>query len=404
MAKRQEKIGRLASAAVVAALGGAVLTHTAVCADAVREGLRLCAGSVIPSLFPMMFLAQYFVRSGAAEEVGTLLEGLSRRLFGLSGACGAAVLVGMVGGYPAGAAAADGLVRGGVISREEGERLANAAFCSGPGFTVGLVGAALYQNKMLGLLILTAQVLSCIIILITGRLLHGGRKAVARRMAGASARSEGKAGGSPLVDAVGAASSAVLAMGGFIVLFHAGNALLDALGVNAALETAAARMGLGVYGGMLLPCLTEVTGGAVRSVKGGAAFTAFVVGFGGLSVHCQNFALCGDIQPRKGRYLLTRLAQGCLCAGMVHLALQCPFFARWYVPAAAGIGASVSAVASSASPRSGALLLLMCLMSVMCLPKKERGLHESFQILRQNRSAFLRLLPFREAGGRGAGL
>jgi sporulation integral membrane protein YlbJ len=371
----QKALFKRRTAAVLCAAGFAVvLLHTETAAEAVRQGLHLCGQSVLPALFPMMFLAQYFVRSGGAEEAGQLLECPTRTLLGLPGICGAVLLTALVGGFPAGAAGAEALVRQGRISRRQGERLMTIAFCSGPGFTVGLIGAQLYHNKMTGLLILTAQAFSCIIIGIAGHLLNGITKKRGQRTKEARGEHPFHASSVTLsrsgafVEAVSSASSAVLAMCGFIVLFQVFNAMITVEG--AWLHRLLFRYMGRDYPDVTLPlsCLTEVTGGSVLSVRWGLPFTAFVVGFGGLSVHFQNFAICETIAPRKGFYLAVRLVQGCICAALTEAGLRLPFFAQYCVPAAAAVSEGLSAQFSDVSGTFGALFLVMCLMSVLCLP------------------------------------
>lgn len=371
------------AAAGTAAACVVVLSHSEQSAAAVRSGIEICAGSVIPSLFPMMFLAQYFIKSGGAEEIGSLLDASTRILFGLPGICGAVILTGLIGGYPSGAAAAEALVQHGAISRRQGERLANIAFCSGPGFTIGMIGAQLYQNKSVGLLILTAQAISCIIIGIALKLTTGNTNHQASRTDSVGIRGE-SGNENAFVESAAAASSAVLAMSSFIILFQVMNAILSTLGVNEWLAHLLGKIGLEHFGAYIIPCLTEVTGGSMLSVNIGLPFTAFVVGFGGLSVHFQNFALCRKIRLNKGCYLVTRMVQGILCGLLVSAALKIPYFSDRCVPAAAITETGVPMRFSHISGSFGAIMLVMCLMSVLCLPQnqKERRKNEPFQVLR----------------------
>ena len=347
-----------------------VLLHAAQAAEAVRSGLRMCAGSVIPSLFPMIVLSQYMIKSGGAQQIGVLLNAPTKRLFGLPGVCGAAILTGMIGGYPAGARAAATLVESGQISRRDGERLANIAFCSGPGFTVGMIGAQLYKNKLAGLLILTAQMVSCIII----GMMWNGMQHVLRRKERASQiphptlnHAESRS-SDAFVQSASDAAATVLTMCSFVVIFQVIVAMMDAAGVNALAEWVLEGIGLDAYKTVLLPCLSEVTAGSVMSVRLGLPFTAFVVGFGGLSVHFQNFAVCRCVGLRKATYFFWRTVQGLLCGLLVTAALQLPCFAQICQPAAALTGNDGTAAFSPVSNTCGILMLVMCLMSVICLP------------------------------------
>ena len=80
-----------------------LLAASDVAAQAVREGLALCGGSVIPALFPFLVVSRLFVATGSAAALGRLLAPLTRRILGVSGPGGTAVLLGLLGGYPVGA-------------------------------------------------------------------------------------------------------------------------------------------------------------------------------------------------------------------------------------------------------------------------------------------------------------
>lgn len=347
-----------------------VLANSEIAAEAVRKGISMCVGSVIPSLFPMIFLSQYLIKSGAAEEIGKLLNKPAEILFGLPGICGVAVLTGMVGGFPAGARAAETLVSDGVISRKQGQRLAAISFSSGPGFTIGMVGAELYKNKSVGLLILTAQIISSIIIGIALKIFCGkctSDNAVSSvRQAQVPKRSEA------FVESAADTASTIIAMCSFIVVFQVIASMLDVMHVNVLPAALLKKAGLGDIGIYLIPCLTEVTGGSILSVNVGLPFTAFVVGFGGLSVHFQNFAICREIRLNKPKYIFVRLMQGLICSLLVQAALQIPYFSRMCEPVSINLGGASAAEFSRISYGFGAIMLVMCLMSVICLPQKKK--------------------------------
>ena len=108
-----------------------LLAASETAAQAVREGLALCGGSVIPALFPFLVVSRLFVATGSAAALGRLLAPLTRRVLGVSGPGGTAVLLGLLGGYPVGAQTAGELVRTGAVSRQEGQRL--LLFCNNCG-------------------------------------------------------------------------------------------------------------------------------------------------------------------------------------------------------------------------------------------------------------------------------
>ena len=91
--------GKLAAWACLAALG-LLLARSAEAAQAVREGLALCAGSVIPALFPFLAVSGLLTALDAGESPAL---GPLARLLGCSQAGARAFLLGLTGSYPVGA-------------------------------------------------------------------------------------------------------------------------------------------------------------------------------------------------------------------------------------------------------------------------------------------------------------
>lgn len=85
------------------ALAILLLRQAETAAQAVRDGIQLCLTSVIPALFPFFAVSSLLVALGAAEAAGRVLAHPFRRLFRCGGAGCAALLLGLVGGYPVGA-------------------------------------------------------------------------------------------------------------------------------------------------------------------------------------------------------------------------------------------------------------------------------------------------------------
>lgn len=87
--------------------------------DSVAEALALCARSVVPSLFPFLVASSALLALGFGELAAPWLAGLMEPLFRVPGAGSAALVLGLVGGYPIGAKTAADLYRENLVSREE---------------------------------------------------------------------------------------------------------------------------------------------------------------------------------------------------------------------------------------------------------------------------------------------
>ncbi len=108
------------------------------------EGLVLCNVSVVPSLFPLIFLST-IITGTMLGKTNALLNPL-RRLCGIPSGAESLLLLSLLGGYPVGAQAVASTWKQGFINRNTARRL--LGFCSnaGPAFIFGMIGS-LFENK-----------------------------------------------------------------------------------------------------------------------------------------------------------------------------------------------------------------------------------------------------------------
>lgn len=104
------------------ALFAAFLLCPTACADGVREGLSLAAAQALPALFPFFVISGLLVRCDTARLSPLLAKPLAR-LYGLPPEAAPALVLGLIGGYPVGAATACALLSESVLSREAAERV-----------------------------------------------------------------------------------------------------------------------------------------------------------------------------------------------------------------------------------------------------------------------------------------
>ena len=208
------------------AAAGLLLAPQAAASGAL-QGLRACAARVIPALLPF-FVVSRMLTALPLPTPGRRADRLFRALFGVRAACLPALLTGLLGGYPAGAAAVTELYRAGALSKAEAERA--LCFCnnSGPGFFAGLIGAAVLGDVRRGLILYGLHALSA---LLTGLLLPGSAPPAALR----TARREKPVLSSLLPEAVQGSCAALLQVSGLIVFFSSMLAVLRAAGLTALL-------------------------------------------------------------------------------------------------------------------------------------------------------------------------
>ena len=264
-------------------------------ASCAHDGLKLCAEMLIPSLLPFFVVSGLLRAWGLPGVLGRLLEAPAARLWGVDGACVSAFLLGILGGYPLGAATIGQLRADGAITREEGER-------------------ALF-------LLYGAHVLSAVLV---GTLLSKrSRSETPRERSYIAVARVSEA----LPEAVEQASRALLSVCAFVVLFSAATGLLTHIGylpslagrlaADTGMELTAARA--------LFTGLLEIGSGlgamqGLSATGGNLALCAFLLSFGGLAVWCQTLGVISQSDLTGRYYLPGKLLQGVIAAVLMLMA------------------------------------------------------------------------------------
>ncbi|MDR1410138.1 MAG: hypothetical protein LBJ12_07765 [Oscillospiraceae bacterium] len=141
-----------------------LLSHPAVGAAALRDGLFLCAERLVTSLLPFLFIAGFMLRSGAAASLGKVLTPLSRRIFHLPGICAPVILMALTGGYPVGLNLIAVLAHTGQISAADARRMTRFCLGAGPAFVVLGIGQSLFGSSRAGWLLFAALITSALVI------------------------------------------------------------------------------------------------------------------------------------------------------------------------------------------------------------------------------------------------
>ena len=261
-----------------------------------KEALSLCARSVIPSLFPFMVVSSLLLALGFGELAAPWLAGLMEPLFRIPGAGSAALLLGLVGGYPIGAKTAADLCRNGLVSREEAERL--LAFCnnSNPVFLISVLGTGVFGSVRAGVWLWLIHLLAA---LLTGLIFRGNSKHTTKQSAARSSPFQTADFIPAFVDAVRSSLSGILSVCAFVVFFYVLAQPMAALG---------GRMGACLVGSLELFSLTPLLNPDAFSF----VLAAGAAGWGGASVLFQTLAVLEGSGLRLRNCLLGKAAQGLL--------------------------------------------------------------------------------------------
>jgi sporulation integral membrane protein YlbJ len=318
----------LASIGLLAVSTGLIIFPSQMVAAA-KDGVELCFNVLIPSLFPFFVLSSLAVRLGIAQKLGRLLAPIMKPLFNVGGSCATALILGFIGGYPVGARTVITLFDNGQCSKSEAERMLSFCNNSGPAFIFGVVGAGIFSSSKIGLILYLAHIAASLCIGLIFR--NWGDKRVTEY----SEIKEEKRESFPaaFVGSVSSSFMSCLGICGFVIFF---TCLIRLLFLSGILQVAAGILGSALsfiglspqWAERLLTGMIELTSGvwslkdAANDLTASIAMAAFMLGWAGLSVHCQVLSFIGSTGISVKTYMIGKLLHGIISAGIVLLLVR----------------------------------------------------------------------------------
>lgn len=311
------------------------------------RGLAIWWDVLFPSLFPFFVISEVLLGFGIVHFLGKLLDPLMKPLFRIPGSGGFVLAMGFASGYPVSAKLATKLREQRLVSRVEGERLVSFTTSSDPIFLIGAVSVGFFGNpKLAGVLALTHYGGALLIGLVMrfyrpdrnlpadpGEGDESGRfslKLALKAMHEARVQ-DGRSLGELLRQAVASSLQLMTVVGGLVVFFSVILEVLTASGFMGFLYTGFQQLLplLGLPSQLAEPLmggLFEVTLGAKASaapegipLQFKAAAAAFILSWGGLSVHAQVASILNGADLRYFPFLIARFLHAVISAGLLLL-------------------------------------------------------------------------------------
>lgn len=285
-----------------------ILRNSDTAIEYMNRGLRLCAKTVIPSLFPFMVISELIVSGGIGATVFRPIAPLLQRLFRIPEAGCCAVLLGMLCGFPVGAKCAMTAFDRGKLTRAEAERVLTFSNNPSSAFLINAVGVSLWGNRKFGVALYVTVLASQ---LLTGALFARLplRQTSPEEFAPPAPPQSRRTGAGFFTDAIRSACFSMLLVCAYVIFFSALvgtlSLLLDAIKLPAWIKAS-------VF------CIFELSGGmsaaaSLSAPLSAALLCAFAAGWSGLSVHCQILSVCDGRGLRFRSYFLAKLLQSGLC-------------------------------------------------------------------------------------------
>ena len=265
-------------------------------------------------------------------------------LFNVNGKGSLAFIMGIISGYPIGAKIAANFRKNNICSKEECERLLSFTNNSGPLFIVGTVGISMFGNSTIGLLLLITHILACITVGIIFRFWKfnssspnyvGTKTSNYKKCKNITFSNLGEILGKSITNSI----STILMIGGFVVIFSSIISILKASGILQSLVLMLTpifdflHFDSSFISGILTGLL-EITNGIssissinIKAISVNIIITAFLLGFGGLSVLLQVLSITSKTDLSIKPYVYGKLLHGILAAFYTFIAINVfPFF------------------------------------------------------------------------------
>lgn len=329
--------------------------------DAVSRALYVCALRVIPAVFPFTVISSFFIKTGGADRIDTLLSRPFYAVFGASRGA-SALFCALFFGFPLGAMCIGALYSSGRIDRREASRLLTFCACASPTYPVFAVGKGMFGSVGAGVMIWGVTAAVSVLIGTLLNVLFPLRRPYAPPSGDAPPSVS-------LPDAVTAsvsdASRVILNVCGSVTFFSL-------------LGRVSSELILGVtdspYVPLFVSSVFEFASGCAASAEAysagviglpdALALSAFAIGFSGLSVICQNASVLPSDRINLLPHVLSKVITGIVSGAAV-------FFISTRIDT--GVNVSVSFPAESISPVSLAPSAVILLIFALFLIKKQKS-------------------------------
>ena len=282
-----------------------LLKNAEIAVDHMRAGLRLCASTVIPSLFPFMVVSEWLVSSGIGNRRGRS----ARRFLGISGEALPAILLGALCGFPVGAKTAIALYDSGRLSGRETEWLLTFCNTPSPGFLISAVGISMFGCRSFGIFLYVAALGSSLAVGVLFRILRPipRQEAIPSSFRPVTASASFSRG-------IASATSSMLSVCACVVFFTSVIGCLSHATDALCLPSAVEAFLFGIF---------EISSGVSAAADEPSAIRlalcGFAVGWSGISVHCQILSVGSGRGISFKPYFLSKVLQGLFCAAAAYV-------------------------------------------------------------------------------------
>lgn len=309
--------------------------------QAAKSGLLLWANSIVPSLLPFFIATELLSHTDIIFKIGILFNRYMRPIFNVPGIGAYAFVMGIISGYPVGAKIVTKFLNDGLCTKAEAERLLAFTNNSGPLFILGTVGISMFGNTEIGLLLFITHLISCVLVGFVFRFWkYKDKEKISSSYKITSSNSVcfsnlGEILSSSIMNSV----HTIVIIGGFVILFSVIISILNhckffemmtllltplfrTLNISPSFIQAIFSGLIELTNGVNLICTIPE-----KAISTNIIFTAFLLGFGGISILLQVFSIISKSEISIKPYFIGKLLQGIFAAILTYTLIHIfPFF------------------------------------------------------------------------------
>lgn len=342
------------------------LAYSNVLQQGIKNGIDLCANTLIPSLFPFMMLASFIVTSDIFEKPNPILSKITEKLFYLPGYTYPTIIMSFIGGYPVGAKMVKTLYEKSKINDEQLNRM--MCFCtnSGPAFTISLLGETILKNKAIGLIIFLVQITAGITVgIVCGiKAKYSGKIFYISKNNNCSKKINIQ---ESLVESVYSTCESLMQMCAIIVLFTTIIHLLNSLNIFELIASNLLKVSnINPNLKMISISALEITYGCAYTASHfiPCSVTAFAIGYGGFCTHLQITSILKKTEFKYTKFFLFRLINALFSATIIYLI---SYLWPETLPTISTLGNDSPIIKSSSTPIGSIALIILCIYFIISI-------------------------------------
>ncbi len=277
-----------------------------VAAHSALDGMKLCGGVLVPTLFPMMVLTGIAIRSGVFNALGRIGNKIFTPLFGIDGKYIISFFIGILGSAPTGAMAVKSLASENESDNEKSGALLLSSVVSF-GFIYSVVGIGFLGSGRRGIALFGFQIISIMLTAAFLRPKKTGSVTIKRETLKAESIS------TAVASSIRDAATNMLSVCGSVIFFSALSGILVSLPIRENIKLFICPFlelasGLQYISGRFPPDLTFI-------------LSSSAIGWSGLSMIFQSLSVADGSIPSQ-KYILGRAVSALICPILAYISMN----------------------------------------------------------------------------------